>query len=166
MLAGRSSLVLNAISITRAGENDKMPIHEKIALAKPPKGPVRQIGLEHVMDCYLIWKFSENIDGAKTFLVDYIDNFKQGFMASEFYNFPCFSKTVPDLTQLIAKDSKAVRRISIRMCSIGRPTSAIPATPMPQSTRLSIPGRSTRCSPKLPQARKLRRTLSSAQRPR
>jgi multiple sugar transport system substrate-binding protein len=108
MLAGRSSLVLNAISITRAGENDKMPIHEKIALAKPPKGPVRQIGLEHVMDCYVIWKFSENIDGAKTFLVDYIDNFKQGFMASEFYNFPCFSKTVPDLTQLIAKDSKAV----------------------------------------------------------
>src|SRR6267142_2392650 len=77
MLAGRSSLVLNAISITRAGENDKMPIHEKI-------------------------------DGAKTFLVDYIDNFKQGFMASEFYNFPCFPKTVPDLTQLIAKDSKAV----------------------------------------------------------
>src|SRR5260370_4354934 len=85
-----------------------MPIHEKIALAKPPKGPVRQIGLEHVMDCYVIWKFSKNIDGAKTFLADYIDSFKQGFMASEFYNFPCFSMTVPDLTQLIAKDSKAV----------------------------------------------------------
>src|SRR6202040_3757325 len=50
MLAGRSSLVLNAISITRAGENDKLPIHEKIALAKAAKGPVRQIGLEHVMD--------------------------------------------------------------------------------------------------------------------
>ena len=98
-LAGRSSLVLNAISITRAGENDKMPIHEKIALAKPPKGPVRQIGLEHVMDCYVIWKFAENIDGAKTFLVDYVDNFKQAFLASEFYNFPCFSKTVPDLAQ-------------------------------------------------------------------
>jgi multiple sugar transport system substrate-binding protein len=108
MLAGRSSLVLNAISITRAGENDKMPIHEKITLAKPPKGLVRQIGLEHVMDCYVTWKFSENIDGAKTFLVDYIDNFKQAFMASEFYNFPCFSKTVPDLTQLIARDSKAM----------------------------------------------------------
>lgn len=108
MLAGRSSLALNAISITRTGENDKMPIHGKIALAKPPKGPVRQIGLEHVMDCYVIWKFSENIDGAKTFLVDYIDNFKQAFLASQFYNFPCFSKTVPDLAQLIAKDAKAV----------------------------------------------------------
>src|SRR5258707_9777063 len=107
MLAGRSSLVLNAISITRAGENDKMPIHEKIALAKPPKGPVRQIGLKHVMDCYLIWKFSVNIDGPKTFYPDYIVNFKQGFMPSEFYNFPCFSKTVPDRTQLITTDSKA-----------------------------------------------------------
>ena len=108
MLAGRSSLVLNAISITRAGENDKLPIHEKIALAKPPKGPVRQIGLEHLMSCYLMWKFSENIDGAKKFLVDYIDSFKSAFMASEFYNFPCFSDTVPDLAQIISKDSKAV----------------------------------------------------------
>src|SRR5260370_3081200 len=108
MLSSRSSLVLKGISITRAGENDKMPIHEKIALAKPPKGPVRQIGLEHVMDCYLIWKFAENIDGAKKFLVDYIENFRQGFLASEFYNFPCFANTVPDIKQLIAKDSKAV----------------------------------------------------------
>ena len=107
MLAGRSSLVLNAISITRAGENDKLPIHEKIGLAKAAKGPVRRMGLEHVMDCYVIWKFSENIAGAQKFLVDYIDNFKQGFLASEFYNFPCFSSTVPDLKQLIAKDSKA-----------------------------------------------------------
>ncbi len=108
MLAGRSSLVLNAISVTRAAENNKMPIHEKIGLAKAAKGPVRRIGLEHVMDCYVIWKFSENIPGAQKFLVDYIDNFKQAFMASEFYNFPCFAKTVPDLKQLIAKDAKAV----------------------------------------------------------
>jgi multiple sugar transport system substrate-binding protein len=108
MLAGRSSLVLNAISVTRAGENDKMPIHEKIGLAKAAKGPVRRIGLEHVMDCYVIWKFSENIDGAKKFLVDYIDNFKQGFLASEFYNFPCFASTVPDIKQIISNDPKAV----------------------------------------------------------
>jgi multiple sugar transport system substrate-binding protein len=108
MLAGRSSLVLNAISVTRTGENQKMAIHEKIGLAKAAKGPARRMGLEHVMDCYAIWKFSENIQGAQKFLVDYIDNFKQGFMASEFYNFPCFTKTVPDLTQIIAKDPKAV----------------------------------------------------------
>jgi multiple sugar transport system substrate-binding protein len=108
MLAGRSSLVLNAISVTRTGENSKLPIHERIGLAKAMKGPVRRIGLEHVMDCYVIWKFSDNKEGAQKFLVDYIDNFKKGFMASEFYNFPCFAKTVPDLKQIIAKDSKAV----------------------------------------------------------
>jgi len=107
MLAGKSSLVLNAISVTRTGENDKLPIHEKIALAKAAKGPVRRIGLEHVMDVYSIWKFAENIDGAKQFLVDYIGNFRKGFLASEFYNFPCFPNTVPDLQKLIANDPKA-----------------------------------------------------------
>ena len=51
--------------MTRTGENDKLPIHAKIALAKAAKGPVRRIGLEHVMDCYVIWRFADNIDGAK-----------------------------------------------------------------------------------------------------
>lgn len=108
MLAGRSSLVLNAISLTRQGENDKLPIHAKIGIARAPKGPGRRIGLSHLTNCYAIWKFSKNIDGAKKFLVDYIDNFRQAFLASEFYNFPCFPKTVPDIKQLISKDSKAV----------------------------------------------------------
>lgn len=108
MLAGRSSLVLNAISVTRTGENDKLPIHEKIALAKAATGPMRRLGLEHVMDCYVIWKFSENIDGAKKFLVDYIDNFRAAFDASQFYNFPCFATTVPDLQKAISNDPKAV----------------------------------------------------------
>jgi multiple sugar transport system substrate-binding protein len=108
MLAGRSSLVVNAISVTRAGENDKLPIHEKIGLARSAKGPVRRVGPEHVMDCYLVWKFADNIDGAKKFLVDYVDNFKSGFTASEFYNFPSFPGTVPDIKQLIAKDAKAI----------------------------------------------------------
>ncbi len=66
------------------------------------------MSLEHVMNCYVIWKFSRNIDGAKKFLVDYIDNFRRAFMASEFYNFPCFKNTVPDLKQLIANDPRAV----------------------------------------------------------
>jgi multiple sugar transport system substrate-binding protein len=107
MLAGKGSLALNAISITRTGENQKIPGTENIWLAKAAQGPVRRIGLEHVMDVYVIWKFADNIDGAKQFLVDYMGNFRQGFMASEFYNFPCFPQTVPDLKQLISHDAKA-----------------------------------------------------------
>jgi multiple sugar transport system substrate-binding protein len=99
MLAGKGSLALNAISITRTGENKKIAVTDDIWLAKAAKGPVRAI--------YVIWKFAKNIKGAKQFLVDYIGNFKQGFMASEYYNFPCFPKTVPDLKQLVANDPKA-----------------------------------------------------------
>jgi len=107
MLAGKASAVLNAISVTRTAENEKMPIGDNILIAKAAKGPVRRIGLEHVMDVYVIWKFAENIEGAKKFLVDYIGDFRKAFLASEFYNFPCFPKTVPDINKLIAHDPKA-----------------------------------------------------------
>src|ERR1041385_8196496 len=106
MLAGTISLALNAISITRQGEKDNPTFTEKIHLAKAAAGPVRRIGLEHVMDVYVIWKFAENIDGAKKFLIDYVANFRQAFVNGEFYDFPCFQRTVPDLKQLIARDAK------------------------------------------------------------
>jgi len=107
MIAGKISAALNAISITREAENKHLPIARQIALAKAAQGPARRIGLEHVMDCYVIWKFAENIEGAKRFLVDYIDNFGAGFSASEFYNFPSFPATVPDLKKQIASDQRA-----------------------------------------------------------
>jgi len=107
MLAGTISLALNAISITRTGEKDNPAFTEKIHLAKAAAGPVRRIGLEHVMGVYTIWKFADNIPGAKKFIVDYIGNFRQAFVAGEFYDFPCFQKTVPDLKQLLSNDAKA-----------------------------------------------------------
>jgi len=107
MLAGTISIALNAISITRGGENAKNPIHKDIWLNKAAKGKVRQMGLEHVMSVYQIWEFAENKEGAKKFLVDLISNYQRAFDASEFYNFPCFLKTVPNLQEQIKKDSKA-----------------------------------------------------------
>jgi multiple sugar transport system substrate-binding protein len=107
MIAGTISLALNAISITRTAEKDNPEISRKIHLSKAAAGPVRRIGLEHVMDVYVIWKFAENIEGAKKFLVDYVGNFRQGFINGEFYDFPCFQRTVPDLKQLITNDPKA-----------------------------------------------------------
>lgn len=107
MLAGQGSLAVNPISITRTGENQKLPVTDHIWLAKAAKGPVRSLGPYAVMDCYVIWKFAANIGGAKQFLVDYVGNFRQGFLASEFFNFPCFPQTVPDLKTLLARDDKA-----------------------------------------------------------
>jgi multiple sugar transport system substrate-binding protein len=110
MLAGRGSLALNAISITRTGESQKIPVANKIWLAKSAAGPTRRLGLTHLNSIYVIWKFAENIEAAKRFLVDYVGNFRQGFLASQFYNFPCFPQMVPDLKQLITNDGQALPR--------------------------------------------------------
>ena len=107
MLASRGSLAVNAISITRTGENQSIPVADRIWLAKAARGPVRRIGLHHLIDVYVIWKFADNIEGAQQFLVDYIGHSGEVFRASQFYNFPCFPRMVPDLPDLIANDPKA-----------------------------------------------------------
>jgi multiple sugar transport system substrate-binding protein len=106
MLAGKASVVLNAVSVTREAENKGMPIHDKIWLSKAAQGPARRMGLEHVMSVYSIWKFSKNIEGAKKFLIDYVGNFRQAFVASQSYNFPCFTGQVPDMAALLKNDAK------------------------------------------------------------
>jgi multiple sugar transport system substrate-binding protein len=106
ILAGKLSYVANAISVTRTAEKENPEMSQKIQIAPALKGPVRRIAAEHVMDCYVVWKFAQNIEGAKKFLVDYIDAFPEAFKASEFYNFPCFPRTVPDLKQQVANDPK------------------------------------------------------------
>jgi multiple sugar transport system substrate-binding protein len=107
MLAGRVSFVMNAISITRQSEREHMPIDAKIMVSPALKGPVRRIAAEHVMNCYVVWEFAENKEGAQQFLIDWIDHFHEGFVAGQFYNFPCFPSTVPDLQKEIASDSRA-----------------------------------------------------------
>lgn len=106
MLAGKGSFAMNAISITRSAEKDVPEMSKKIQLCKTPAGPARRMGLEHVMGVYVIWKFAENKDGATQFLLDLIDNYRTAFLESEFYNFPSFPQTVPDLQELIAQDAK------------------------------------------------------------
>ena len=107
ILAGRVSYVQNAISVTREAEKDNPDMSKKIQLTKALAGPVRRLASEHVMDCYVIWNFAENKEGAKQFLVDLINNYEDAFKASEFYNFPSFPKTIPDLQKLISNDPTA-----------------------------------------------------------
>ena len=108
MLAGKGSLTLNAISVTRTGESEKIPIADKILLSRPARGPASGVGVMHLMNAYVIWKFARNIDGAKRFLVDLAGASRDAFLASGFYNFPTFPQLVPDLQKLVANDPKAV----------------------------------------------------------
>jgi len=107
MLAGRVSYVANAISITRQAEREHLPIESRIMVSRALKGPVRRIAAEHVMNCYMIWEFAENKEGAQQFLVDLTESFHDSFVAGQFYNFPCFPSTVPNLQKEIANDSRA-----------------------------------------------------------
>jgi len=107
MLAGRASFVCNAISVTRTAERENPDLARRIGLTPALEGPVRRIAAEHVMNCYVIWKFARNVDGAKQFLVDLVGEFASVFRESEFYNFPCYPTTVPDLGEQLANDPKA-----------------------------------------------------------
>ncbi len=60
MLAGRLSMTMNAISITRSAELSNPDLASKIELMAIPKGPHGRLGLEHVMGAYVIWKFAKN----------------------------------------------------------------------------------------------------------
>ena len=108
ILSGKLSYVQNAISVTRSAEKDNPEMSKNIQITPALRGPVRRIAAEHVMSCYAIWNFAENKTGAKKFLADLIDNFSTAFNASEFYNFPCFPKTVPDIEKRLANDPKGV----------------------------------------------------------
>jgi multiple sugar transport system substrate-binding protein len=107
ILAGRASFVCNAISVTRTAERENPEMSKKIGLTPALAGPVRRIASEHVMNCYVVWKFAENPDSAKQFLVDLIDHFSDVFREGESYNFPCFPGSLPDLAERIAHDPKA-----------------------------------------------------------
>jgi multiple sugar transport system substrate-binding protein len=104
MLAGRTSYAINDISITRQSEREHLPIDSKIMTSQALKGPVRRIAPGQVMDCYVIWEFAENKEGAQQFLIDYLDVFHDAFIAGQFYNFPCFPSTCPNLKKEISND--------------------------------------------------------------
>jgi multiple sugar transport system substrate-binding protein len=105
IVRGKISLALNSISAIRKAEINNQEISKKIQLAKTPKGPVRRM-VQYYVPVYFIWKFAENIEGAKQFLVDYVSHSRRAFLAGKFRDFPCFPATVPDLHELIANDSR------------------------------------------------------------
>ena len=107
IISGKVSLLRSGISVTRTAELAYPEMSRKIQLTKTPQGPVRRAG-NYYIPAYFIWKFAENIEGARKFLIDYVNNFRDAFLAGKFRDFPCFPATVPDLKKLLVADSRAV----------------------------------------------------------
>jgi multiple sugar transport system substrate-binding protein len=95
LYAGTASMILNAISATRTPEAQNLPFSKDLWIWPIPHGPYGRYGLEHVMGCYNIWKFSQNQENAHKFLVDLCVNYKQATLASQLYNFPSFPGAFP-----------------------------------------------------------------------
>jgi multiple sugar transport system substrate-binding protein len=107
MLAEEISWTLNGVSITRSAENLKLPVVDKLALARPPQGPERRLSPSAIYYPLAIWKFADNIEGAKQFLVDLAGSAREVFLASQFFYFPAYPQTIPDIAQLLAEDANA-----------------------------------------------------------
>ena len=95
LYSGKGSMILNAISATRTPEDQHLPFVDNLWIWPIPAGPHGRFGLEHVMGCYVVWKFAKNKPAAEKFLVDLIVNYKQATMASKLYNFPSFPGAFP-----------------------------------------------------------------------
>jgi multiple sugar transport system substrate-binding protein len=107
MVAGRLSLAMNAISITRTAELSNPDMAARIGLMPIPRGPHGRFGLEHVMGAYVIWKFARNKSMAKKFLVDLETKYIGAFENSKFYNFPSWPASVPNIPRRVARDPVA-----------------------------------------------------------
>ncbi len=95
LYSGKGSMILNAISATRTPEDMGMSFSDNLWIWPIPAGPHGRVGLEHVMGCYVIWKFAKNKAAASKFLVDLCVNYKQATTASKLYNFPSFPGAYP-----------------------------------------------------------------------
>jgi multiple sugar transport system substrate-binding protein len=104
MLARKTSCTVNAISLLRAAEKESTELSANILLRPPMLGPGGVWAVPHVTSCSAIWKFAENQEGAKQFLVDLIDNSAAIFEKSESCNFPIYQNTLPNLIGRLSHD--------------------------------------------------------------
>jgi len=107
MLARKTSCSTNAISLLRAAEKQDPELAAKIMIQPPLLGFSGVFGLPHVTNCSVVWNFAQNLDGAKQFLADLIDNSKNSYEQSRGCNFPTYQKTVPDLIVRLDNDPQA-----------------------------------------------------------
>jgi multiple sugar transport system substrate-binding protein len=107
MLARKTTCTTNAISLLRAAEKQNPELAKWIKLQPPLLGTYGVTGFPQATNCSTVWKFAENLDGAKQFLVDLIDSSRTGFDKSLSCNFPTYPKALPNIVVRLDKDPAA-----------------------------------------------------------
>jgi multiple sugar transport system substrate-binding protein len=107
MLARKTSVTINPISLLRAAEKEKPDVASKIRLSPPLIGYAGAFAFPYVTNCSVVWNFAQNQAGAKQFLADLIDNSKTAYEKSGGCNFPTYQKTLPSLVARLENDPQA-----------------------------------------------------------
>ena len=105
-VSGRGSLVVNSIAAIRALETQDPQLAAKTGLLPVPRGPRARLG-PYTVAIYVIWKFSENQEAAKRFLVELATDYRQPLVQSRFLQLPSFPGAVRDLADLLASDPRS-----------------------------------------------------------
>lgn len=90
LVAGSLSYILNSISAYRTAQKTKPDVANDIFFSKPLQGAlgVKPFASEHVIQTYIIPKFSKNQDTAKEFLLYLADHSTDYVYQSELYELP------------------------------------------------------------------------------
>jgi ABC-type glycerol-3-phosphate transport system substrate-binding protein len=96
LVAGSLSFILNSISAYRTAQASKPDVAKDIFFSKPLAGPdssIKALASEHVIQTYIIPKFSKSQDVAKEFLLYLADHASDFVYQSKLYEFPVNPKT-------------------------------------------------------------------------
>jgi multiple sugar transport system substrate-binding protein len=106
LISGRGSLIVNSIAAIRALEAQDPSLAAKVELLPAPKGPAGTAS-PYVVSMYFIWKFSQNQEAAKRFLVDLPGAYREPFLQSGYLQLPAFPAGLPEVPDLVASDAKS-----------------------------------------------------------
>jgi multiple sugar transport system substrate-binding protein len=106
LLSGRGSLILNAVAALRALETQEPDLAARTGLLPAPAGPAGRHS-PYAVGAFAIWKFAENQEAAKRFLVDLATDYREPFVRSGFLQMPSFPGAVTGLETLVAGDVRA-----------------------------------------------------------
>jgi multiple sugar transport system substrate-binding protein len=105
MVTGTGSFTLNPITVARAVEAQDPGLARRIAFAPVPAGPSERTGIG-AGNTYVIWKFAQNQEAAKQFLVDLAVGYREVFLHSDYLNLPPFPGAVEDFPSLVTNDTR------------------------------------------------------------
>lgn len=106
LIAGDLSYILNSISAYRSQQKIDPEAANDIGFSPALAGPAGAYASSHVWSIYVIPLYVEGaeLEAAKKFILDHLDNFNDVVYQSELYNFPCFPPTAPDLDAWLEED--------------------------------------------------------------